>query len=154
MAFVAGIYFWSEGLKLLAAGLLMLGVGLLSVWNMPDIVARRWYRRTDPQSRELRYTVMRTGMIITTGEGTRQYPWKVLDGFFEAQDCFLLWLDTRHFLIIPKRAFQGTDLGAVRRYMLEGIPPRSQSYGAHLRLVAFWGLAAAFVLAVLFLGRA
>ena len=107
----------------------------------------RWYRKTPPAARLMRYTLNAEALIVSTDIGSRAYPWTSLLGQHQSPESFLVWIDARSFLILPKRAFEPDELPRVAARLqreLGGPPPLSW----------FWALllvSIALILALLWL---
>jgi hypothetical protein len=128
-------------------GALVLGLSCFAAHNAPDQAASRWFQRTPREARSLRYTVNAEALIVVSDASQRAYPWRSLEGYHETPESFLLWVSSRSFLILPKRAFKSDDLARVAaRFEREvGAPPQ---------LPPFWSwllLGAALAVALLYL---
>ena len=62
---------------------------------------------------------------MVTGISQRSYPWRSLEGYHQAPDAFLVWVTSRSFLILPKRAFDTEELPKVAARLEHevGAPP-------------------------------
>lgn len=122
---------------------LVFGLGCFAAHNAPEHAAARWYRQTPARARQMRFTLNPEALIVTTELSSRAYPWASLLGQHQAPLAFLVWIDARSFLIVPKRAFepeQLQDVAARLQRELGGAPPLSR----------FWSLL--FVSVALILG--
>jgi hypothetical protein len=126
-------------------GALVCGLGLacFAAYHLPDQIARRWFARTPPAARLVKYTLGSQGLIVASEAARELYEWHRLYGYQQVPDSFLIWVSSRLFLIVPKRAFGSADLARVSQQL-------EQRLGAPPRLPRFWSwLALASVLAAL-----
>ena len=144
-----GLGIWLMTTPDVAAGVgaLVLGLSCFAAHNAPDQAASRWFQKTPREARTLRYTVNAEALIVVSDASQRAYPWRSLEGYHETPECFLLWVSSRSFLILPKRAFKADDVPRVAaRFQREvGSPPQ---------LPPFWSwllLGAALAVALLYL---
>lgn len=127
---------------------LALGVACFAAHGAPEQTASRWYQRTPPKARLMRYTLNPQALIVASELSTRAYPWPSLLGHHVAPESFLIWIDPRSFLIVPKRAFEPDELPRVAARLereLGGAPPLSPFWpwlfagvGAILTLLWLW----------------
>lgn len=114
------------------AGILLLGLGLsfFAAHQAPEHVARRWFARTPRAARRLRYTLNSRELIVSSDLSQHAYAWPALLGYHETSGAFLIWVSTRLFLIVPKRAFGEAELARVacrlRENELGGPPPTAR----------------------------
>jgi YcxB-like protein len=128
-------------------GALVLGLSCFAAHNAPDHAASRWFQKTPLEARSLRYTVKADELIVVSDVSRHTYPWHALEGYHEAPDAFLLWVNQRSFLILPKRAFAPGDVTKVAARL-------SSEVGAPPELPRFWSwllISGAAALAVLWL---
>lgn len=116
LATVAGLALGALGVTRLEAshttqGFALLGLGMLAMLahNAPEHIASRWYARTPAKARALRYTLSPRGLVVVSELSNAFHAWESLYGFSEGPYTFLVWLDSRVFVIIPKRAFSPAD---------------------------------------------
>jgi YcxB-like protein len=123
-------------------GALVLGLSCFAAHNAPEHTASRWYQKTPPEARSLRYTVNDVELIVVSDASRRAFPWHTLDGYHEAPDAFLLWVSQRSFLILPKRAFKAEDVPMLAaRFSCEvGPPPELPRYWSWLLISGALGL--------------
>lgn len=109
----------------LGLGVFVLGVACFAAHNAPDQAAARWFSKTPRDARSVRYTLNASGLIVVSDAARTVYPWQSLEGFHQAPDSFLVWVSSRSFLVLPKRAFEGQDLAKIAaRFERElGAPP-------------------------------
>ena len=129
------------------AGVSVVGLGLACfvAYNVPDQIAGRWFARTPPAARLVKYTLSAQGLIIASEASRELHEWTALHGYHELPDSFLIWVSAKLFLILPKRAFAAADLARVRERL-------EQRLGAPPALPRFWswfGLAALLALLAL-----
>jgi hypothetical protein len=129
------------------AGVSVIGLGLACfvAYNVPDQIAGRWFARTPPAARLVKYTLSAQGLIIASEASRELHQWTALHGYEEVPDSFLIWVSAKLFLILPKRAFAAADLARVRERL-------EQRLGAPPALPRFWswfGLAALLALLAL-----
>jgi hypothetical protein len=107
------------------ASALVLGLSCFAAHNAPDQAASRWFQKTPREARSLRYTVSADELIVISDVSRRAYPWHTLEGYHEAPESFLLWVNQRSFLIVPKRAFAEQDVAKVAARLASevGAPP-------------------------------
>jgi YcxB-like protein len=115
-------------------GALVLGLACFAAHSAPDQTASSWFQKTPPEARSLRYTVNAIELIVVSEVSRRVYPWHVLEGYHDAPEAFLLWVNQRSFLILPKRAFKPEDVPTVAaRFAHElGAPPGLPRYWSWL----------------------
>jgi hypothetical protein len=123
-------------------GAFVLGVGCFAAHNAPEQAAARWFAKTPREARSVRYTLSAAGLIVVSDAAHQSYAWRSLEGFHEAPEVFLVWVSSRSFLIVPKRAFAPAELPRIAaRFAGEvGAPPA---------LPPFWSWLALAVLLVL-----
>jgi hypothetical protein len=124
-------------------GAFVLGVACFAAHGAPEQAAARWFAKTPREARSVRYTLSAAGLIIVSDAARESHPFRSLEGFHEAPEAFLVWVSSRSFLIVPKRAFVPEELPRIAaRFESEvGAPPA---------LPPFWSwLALAVVLALL-----
>lgn len=129
-------------------GALVLGLSCFAAHNAPDHAASRWYRKTPREARSLRYTVNRDSLIVVSDVSKGVYEFRRLEGYFQTAEAFLLWVDRRSFLIVPKRAFKPEDVPRLAALFARevGEPPTLPRYwtwlllsgGAALALLWLW----------------
>jgi hypothetical protein len=139
-----GIWLSATSDVMLGVGSLVLGLSCLAAHGAPDQAASRWFAKTPPEARTLRYTITREALIVVSDVSRRSYPWRSLHGYHEAPESFLLWVNPRSFLILPKRAFGADDRTKIaERFGCEvGAPPELPRYWSGLLIAG----AAALVL--------
>jgi hypothetical protein len=123
-----------------------LGLACFAAYNVPDQIARRWFTRTPPAARLVKYTLGAQGLIITSEASRELHEWTQLQGYHELPNSFLIWVSAKLFLVVPKRAFASADLARVTEQL-------ERRLGAPPALPRFWsGLALAVLVALLALG--
>ena len=130
------------------AGWVLLGLGLacFAAYHLPDRIAQRWFARTPPGARLVKYTLGAQGLIVASELSRELHPWSKLEGFRQVPDSFLIWVSSKLFVIVPKRAFSPADLPRV-------VAQLEQRIGAPPALPRFWStLGIAIVLAAAGLG--
>ena len=97
------------------AGVLVGIVGLLAfaTWNLPEIIAKRWFDKTTAETREFKYTLAERGLIVSSAGSSAMYDYTGLAGYCECPESYLVWLTDSRFLIVPKRSFDTQDLPRV-----------------------------------------
>lgn len=146
LALPAGVWLLSSGRTRLGA--LSCGLGLLgfAAYQMPDQIAQRWFARTPPAARQVKYTLNAQGLIITSELSRELHGYGQLYGYQQVPDSFLIWVSASLFVILPKRAFAAEDVPRVHARL-------EQALGAPPLLPRFWRwLALAALLAALVLG--
>ena len=146
VALPTGLWLLSSGRTRL--GLLGCGLGLLgfAAYHLPDQIARRWFARTPPAARHVRYTLNARGLIISSELSRELHGYGQLYGYQQVPDSFLIWVSASLFVILPKRAFAADDLPRISARL-------EQELGAPPLLPRFWRwLALAGLLAALLLG--
>ena len=90
-----------------------------------------------------------SGMIFRSAKGTAELNWDAFPRYAETKNLFMLYVQSRLFHVIPKRAFTPEDLLAFREMLQMRLGAKSASYEKRLspRLVAL--LAAVVVVAIL-----
>jgi YcxB-like protein len=96
-------------------GAVLLGLGLFAMvgYNAPEHIASRWYQRTPPKARSVKYTLNPQGLVIVSELSKEFHPWAKLQAVGEAPDTFMIWLDEKVFVVMPKRAFSAADVARV-----------------------------------------
>lgn len=146
LALPAGLWLLSSGRRRLGA--LSCGLGLLgfAAYQLPEQIARRWFARTPPAARQVKYTLNAQGLIITSELSRELHGYAQLYGYQQVPDSFLIWVSASLFVILPKRAFAAEDVPRIQTRL-------EHSLGAPPRLPPFWRwLALAALLAGLLLG--
>lgn len=118
---------------------LALGLACFAAHNAPEHAAARWYRQTPPRARLMRFTLNADELIVTSDVSSRVYRWASLYGQYQTSESFLVWIDARSFLILPKRAFEPQVLPRVAARLereLGGAPPLSGFWSLLLGCVA------------------
>lgn len=118
---------------------LALGLACFAAHDAPEHAAARWYRQTPPRARSMRFTLNADALIVTSDLSSRAYGWRSLLGQHQTAEAFLVWIDARAFLILPKRAFQPEELPRVAARLereLGGAPPLSPFWPLLLGCVA------------------
>ena len=117
-------------------GALVLGLSCFAAHNAPDHAASRWYQKTPREARSLRYTVNRDSLIVVSDVSKGVYEFRSLEGYFQTAEAFLLWVDRRSFLIVPKRAFKPEDVPRIAALFARevGEPPALPRYWTWLLL--------------------
>jgi len=118
---------------------LALGLACFAAHNAPEHAAGRWYRQTPPRARLMRLTLNAEALIVTSDISSRAYPWPSLVGQHQTPESFLVWIDARSFLILPKRAFEPADLPRLAARLereLGGAPPLSPFWSLLLACIA------------------
>lgn len=127
-------------------GAVLLGLGLFAMvaYNAPEHIAGRWYQRTPPKARAVKYTVGPQGLVIVSELSKEFHPWNKLHAVGEAPDTFMIWLDEKLFVVVPKRAFAPDDVARVSKLLLSrlGAKQREPRPLLPLWLVAVLGAAA------------
>lgn len=150
-ATVAGTGACAAGLALVAgprdvAGGLLLATGFLcfAAHQAPEHLARRWYERMPRAARTQRYTLNSRELIVSSEASRSSYAWPSVLGCHETPEAFLIWVNARFFLIVPKRAFSESDLARVSRRLREenlGGPPPALRLWLWLLVAAIVGFA-------------
>ncbi len=146
LALPAGLWLLSRGRT--RWGALGCGLGLLgfAAYHLPDQIARRWFARTPPAARRVKYTLNAQGLIVTSELSRERHDFASLYGYQQVPESFLIWVSARLFVIVPKRAFAPEDLPRVSERL-------EQQLGAPPLLPPFWRwLALAALLGALLLG--
>jgi hypothetical protein len=95
---------------------------MISFWFiLPNIIYRkaatfkdRFKVRFEPQH-----------MFIENERGSRSWPWTAFSSIIESPYFFHLYFDSRSFFIIPKDAFDASELAEIRKFLKEKIKPGS-----------------------------
>jgi hypothetical protein len=127
-------------------GAVLLGLGLFSTvaYNAPEHIASRWYQRTPAKARAVKYTLSPQGLVIVSELSKEFHPWTELHALGEAPDTFMIWIDEKLFVVVPKRAFAPDDVGRASKLLLSrlGEKQRDPRPLLPLWLVAVLGAAA------------
>jgi len=133
---VLGIWLLTTEDVATGVGALVLGLSCFAAHNAPDQAASRWYQKTPREARSLRYTVNPDALIVVSDVSQGAYQFRSLEGYFQTSESFLLWVNSRSFLIVPKRAFKPEDVPriAARLQREVGAPPELPRYWTWLLL--------------------
>jgi hypothetical protein len=125
-----GVWLLSGRETLAGAIACVFGISCFIAHQAPEHAAARWFDKTPPRARLLKITLNPAALLVVSELSHNAYPWRSLDGYHEAPDSFLVWVSSKTFLILPKRAFAAEDLPkVVARFELEvGAPPRLPPY--------------------------
>jgi hypothetical protein len=146
LAALGGMLCLSGRHRVLGWSLLGTGIASFASHHLPDSIAQRWFAKLPVQARVVKYTLGPSGLIVTSELAREVHAWPALVGFREVPDSFLIWVSTKHFLIVPKRAFAAPDLPRAHAYL-------EREIGAPPEMPRFWlWLGAAVVLAGAALG--
>jgi hypothetical protein len=139
-----GVALLARHRTLQGAALLLLGLFSTVAHNAPEHIAGRWYAKTPPKARSVKYTLNPQGLVIVSELSKEFQPWVKLQGLSEAPETFMVWLDEKVFVIIPKRAFSGADVARASELLRSrlGEKQRDPRPLIPLWLVALLGLAA------------
>jgi hypothetical protein len=131
-----GLWLMTTADVAVGVGALVLGLSCFAAHNAPDHAASRWFEKTPREARSLRYTINAEALIVVSDASRRAYPWRSLEGYHQAPESFLLWVNSRSFLILPKRAFAPDDQAKIaERFEREvGAPPALPRYWSWLLL--------------------
>jgi hypothetical protein len=149
LATVVAVLSCSVGLWLMngpraVAGLALVAFGLVcfATHQAPDHIAQRWFEKTPPAARSVRYTITPRELIVASDVAQQAYAWRSIVGYHEAPEALLIWVSVQLFLIVPKRAFSAEDLTRLltelERQELGG-PPELPRFWSWLLLAAALG---------------
>jgi uncharacterized membrane protein (UPF0136 family) len=159
----AGWLFWAFqaiGVLLFCAGLLTfalrqytqaiipIALGTLFLLRM-RLTVRSIYRRDFVPAVETTITVSDTGVVFENEKGRSELQWNAFVSYIETNTIFLLYVQSRIFQMVPKRAF-GTDDLEVLRSLLQRKVVRISGVGGRDPRVLLFGiiLVIAFILVV------
>jgi hypothetical protein len=143
---LAGMLCLSGRHRVLGWSLLGMGITAFASHHLPDSIAQRWFAKLPAAARLVKYTLGPSGLIVASELAREVHAWRALVGYREVPDSFLIWVSSKHFLIVPKRAFAVEDLPRVSTYL-------EREIGAPPELPRFWlWLGAAIVLGGVALG--
>jgi YcxB-like protein len=114
---IAGVALLARQRTLQGAALLGLSLFSTLAYNAPEQIAGRWYAKTPPNARAVKLTLNPQGLVVVSDIGKQFQPWVKLHGVSEAPDTFMVWLDEKMFVVIPKRAFAAGDLERASRLL-------------------------------------
>ena len=141
-----GVWLLTAARPLAGALSCLFGMACFAAHQAPEQAAARWFEKTPREARSLKYTLNPEALIVVTDVSRRAYPWRSLDAYHEAPESFLVWVSSRSFLIVPKRAFASGDLPRVAARLSREIgaapePPRYWSWllGAAALVLALLG---------------
>jgi len=119
-----------------------LGLACFAAYHVPDQIAGRWFARTPPAARLVKYTLGAHGLIIASEASHELHEWSALQGYQEVPDSFLIWVSAKLFLIVPKRAFAAADLARVTERLEQrlGAPPALPRFWSWLGLAVLGAL--------------
>jgi hypothetical protein len=138
----AGVALLSQKRSVQGVALLALGFAATLAYNVPEVVAGRWFSKTPPQARAVKYTLNPQGLVVVSEAAKRFHPWAELEGLSEGPATFLVWVDDKRYLVIPKRAFATPDVErAAKLFRSHLAAPRKARPAVPLWLVAALGLA-------------
>lgn len=152
-ALALGLCLAGAGVTLLALhrtlqGAVLLGLGLFATiaYNAPEHIASRWYQRTPPKARAVKYTLNPQGLVIVSELSKEFYPWAKLYALGEAPDTFMIWRDEKLFVVMPKRAFAPDDVARASKLLSARLGEKQKDPRP---LVPIWLVALLGVLALL-----
>lgn len=146
LAALAGMLCLSGRHRVLGWSLLGVGITTFAAHHLPDSIAQRWFAKLPAAARLVKYTFGPSGLIVTSELAREVHAWAALVGYREVPDSFLIWVSSKHFLIVPKRAFAADDLPRASALL-------ERELGAPPELPRFWlWLGAATVLGAAALG--
>jgi hypothetical protein len=91
---------------------------MISFWYvLPAII----YRKSATFKDRLRVSFEEQHMFIENERGSRSWPWKAFSTMIESPHFFHLYFDSRSFFIVPKDAFDITQVGEARKMLKEKI---------------------------------
>jgi hypothetical protein len=127
---LAGVLCLSSRHRVLGWSLLGTGIVSFASHQLPDSIAQRWFSKLPAQARLVKYTLGPSGLIVTSELAREVHAWRGLVGFREVPDSFLIWVSTKHFLIVPKRAFSAEDLPRAQALLEReiGAPPEMPGF--------------------------
>jgi YcxB-like protein len=142
-----GVVLLARHRTLQGGALLALGLFAMLAYNAPEHIAGRWYAKTPPKARALKYTLNPQGLVVVSELSLEFHPWVKLYGLSEAPETFMVWLDEKVFIVLPKRAFAAGDVERARALLRSrlGEKQRSPRPLVPLWLVALLGVAALLV---------
>ena len=138
----AGLVLISRGRGRLGALVCGLGLACFAAYHVPDQIARRWFVRTPPAARLVKYTLGAQGLIVASEASRELHEWSRLYGYQQVPDSFLIWVSAKLFLIVPKRAFAAADLARVTERLEQqlGEPPHLPRFWSWLGLAVLGAL--------------
>jgi hypothetical protein len=142
-ATMAGTPGLAEALPLVLSGSLTFGVSVLLL----RVVPRSWAKRAsaDAGVGNLDFRVDAQGLSVNSALRRAQLAWPAISGYAESQSAFIVYTSPQTVFVIPKRAFEDTDLGRVRQLFSERLPPRRGASRPFLRLALGGILVVAFL---------
>ena len=94
---------------------------MISFWYVLPIII---YRKASTFKDRLRVSFEPQHMFLENDRGSRSWPWSAFSSMIESPYFFHLYFDSRSFFIIPKDAFDISELGEVRNFLKEKIKPK------------------------------
>ena len=91
---------------------------MISFWYVLPVII---YRKSATFKDRFRVIFEDQHMFIENERGSRSWPWKAFSGMIESPHFFHLYFDSRSFFIIPKEAFEPSQISEARKILREKI---------------------------------
>ncbi len=108
---ILGIAFFGVGKMLFRPS------GIQAIWKASPHLHETCYLTADYDSIRLQYSLMKT-----------EYDWRAIKYWAETRNTILIWVGTRSFHIIPKRAFDAEKLKLFLDLLVDATKPRHEAF--------------------------
>lgn len=109
----AGLFFFKKVMPLaFLLSSVMWFVLMIAFWY---VLPRLVYKRAKTFQDRFRVNVESFGLSLENRQGKRDWEWAYFQTWMESPHFYHLYFDSRSFFILPKDAFEGDDVHAVRK---------------------------------------
>lgn len=119
-------------LPLVLSGSFTFGIAFLLLRLAPRSWAKRASADTGPGKIDFRIDAV--GLSVNSALRQAQLAWPALAGYAESGSAFIVYTSPQTVFVIPKRAFEDTELGRVRQMLAERLSPKQGSSRLFVRL--------------------
>jgi hypothetical protein len=119
-------------LPLVLSGSFTFGIAFLLLRLAPSSWAKRASADTGPGKIDFRIDAV--GLSVNSALRQAQLAWPALAGYAESGSAFIVYTSPQTVFVIPKRAFEDTELGRVRQMLAERLSPKQRSSRLFVRL--------------------
>jgi hypothetical protein len=119
-------------LPLVLSGSFTFGIAFLLLRLAPSSWAKR--ASADTGLGKIDFRIDAVGLSVSSALRQAQLAWPALAGYAESGSAFIVYTSPQTVFVIPKRAFEDTELGRVRQMLAERLSPKQGSSRLFLRL--------------------
>ncbi len=115
----AGLFFFKKisPLAFLLSSMLWFIMMVLFWFLLPNII----YKRSVTFRDQFKASFGQHHFTIENNRGNRDWEWKEIQSWMESPHFFHLYFNSRSFFLVPKDAFEGDDVHAARKVLIEKI---------------------------------